>query len=211
VAYFGSSHTATVAEKADALFECTTCGLKKMARARALGVGAGTSPYFLDEGGATNRAMASASADAESNAELLLMLVPCPQCGARNPKGVSEFKKNTIKTTGMIVTGTLALAIFFAALGLQLAMAAALIGTFLGPLPYLIKRRNAWNDAGAAVTFFEGEPPDSPYLGKPCVVCTKKLLTKDDGFRCRLCGAAVHRKKCRKKHAAEKHDGETGT
>ncbi len=210
--YFGSTHTATVAEKHDGFFECAFCGLKKGARARALGTASAESPFFLNQSGARDRAASDASAEAIAHAELMLLLVPCPGCGRRNAEASRAFIRATISKCAMIAVACIALAVFFVALDLTTPATFAGVVALVAPIVHASVRQHTWYAASAgAVEFFEGEAPDRPFTGKPCAVCEKKLLTIAEGERCRLCGVALHLKKCRKKHAREKHDGETGT
>lgn len=211
MAYFGSSQTATVADKHDGIFECASCGLKKGARARALGTHTAQSPYFLNESGAANRAVAEAQSEAAANAQLAFLLVPCPSCGERNPTAERAFIRSTITRCAMITGGALALCVFFAMLGLEMPSVIAGATALLGPIPHALMRRKAWREAADAVEFFEGEAPDRPFVGKPCVICAKKLVTMSEGTRCRLCGVALHLEKCWKRHARDAHAGETGT
>ena len=204
-------HTATVAGKHDGVFECAYCGLKKGARARALGTGTGQNPYLLNERGARERATSNALDDATSSAEERLLIVPCPSCGKRNEAAARAFVRSTVNRCALIACGGIALSIFFGALGLGLVSIVAGVFALLGPLPHAIVQRSTWRRAAQSVEFFDGEAPDRPVSSKPCAVCGEKLVTEREGLRCRLCGVALHRKKCRKRHAHDAHAGETGT
>jgi hypothetical protein len=211
VAYFGSQHGATAEGKFDGIFRCRSCGLEKGARARALGTGSGHSPFYLNEAGARGRAIENAASDAAFNAEVLLELVPCPSCGERDAAASRGFIRASVSRGALIVALAGGLGTFFLALGLLYPAVVAFVAATLGPLLYALLRRNIWRAAVDAVEFFDGEAPDRPITGKPCVVCANKLVTRDEGLRCRLCGVALHRKKCWKKHARDVHEGETGT
>lgn len=205
MAYFGSRHTATAEEKHDALFRCASCGIERHARARGTGVGTARSPYFLDEAGARGRAEEDAYSSAVEAAELALQIVPCPVCGKRNPVPAKAYLR-TSWSTGILIFGSLsALGGVLALSGVGIAGAASLVvGMVFGGL-YALGRKKAWDNAVHVVEFFEGEAPDSPFLGKPCGQCTKKLFTIDEGTRCKHCGVPLHRKKCKKAHRLEKH------
>lgn len=78
----------------------------------------------------------------------------------------------------------------------------------IGGALYGLARKRTWDSAEHMVVFFEGEAPDRPFTGKPCVVCNKRILTIEDGHRCKVCGVALHRKKCKKAHRTAKHPSE---
>jgi hypothetical protein len=205
MAYFGSRHTATAIEKFDASFRCEACGIERGARAVASGTGSAASPYFIDEGGARDRASEEAYSNALEAAQVYLLIVPCPVCGKRNRGPAKEFVRTSwiasiaIAAVGMVIGG-MSLSAGSPVTGLVVG-SVALLGSAL----YGFVRKRTWDQAEHMVVFFEGEAPDRPYTGKQCSVCNKRIMTIEDGLRCAVCGVALHRKKCKKAHRLAKH------
>ena len=100
--YVGKKYTATHTKAFDLVFECP-CGFSSDAQVVGVGQGAGNSPYFLDEGGARERAQSSAVAAAGKNAEETVRLAPCPRCHKR--PGMARFVLELLAGTIGIVVG----------------------------------------------------------------------------------------------------------
>ena len=86
--YVGKRHSATVTLSEVRDFTCTKCTYKTQALVSASGRGHGNSPFFLDDSGASERAMSSAEKDARENLAETLRLATCPTCHRRNEAAV---------------------------------------------------------------------------------------------------------------------------
>ena len=196
--YVGRLHTGHAEETLDVEYHCRWCGHRQWARARAAGVAAKASHYMINDARARDRAAVDAVSDAMDIAAASLAHVPCPKCGKRNAE------RDALSPL-VVIAGPLALggALGFA-LGATLgAELGALAGAAVGAVSVWARKTRAAN-ASMGVVFFEGEPPDRPFVGQRCKVCDKQVVTAEDGGRCQRCGAALHHR-CSDKHAKRKH------
>jgi hypothetical protein len=104
--YVGKQYTATRHHADFHDFACAACHLRTRVFVLGVGEGKGNSAYFLDNGGASERADAAATAAAEANTRLTLSLARCPRCGTRDPAAVRWF---WLKMVATLVGSALAL------------------------------------------------------------------------------------------------------
>ena len=99
----GREHTTTRERRVEVGFNCPGCGYGSQATVTFVGRGTGLSPLFLDAEGATARAGARADDAARDEAQHIIELARCPNCGRRNEHAVSSFRQDIIKTIVAIV------------------------------------------------------------------------------------------------------------
>lgn len=94
--YVGRKHTVTATTQKLFPFTCAFCKHEAFALVTGVGQGAGNSPYFLDEGGAKERASSQANENALENAEATLKLARCPSCFQRDEGAVRAVKAKAV-------------------------------------------------------------------------------------------------------------------
>lgn len=82
--YVGRRHIAKLELRQVLAFTCKHCRYATDALVSATGRGQGSSPFFLDNAGAAERAAERAEADARGNLLETLALASCPKCGHRD-------------------------------------------------------------------------------------------------------------------------------
>lgn len=154
--YFGTRHTATRTFEDKRTFSCKQCGFKSEAVVLGVGKGEGRSPYFLDEGGASGRALENAHYAAVGNIDLTLRLCPCPRCGARDGTG---FIVKSVILTALVLVGVWGIGWVYGMVMVRRADSAVLSWIF-GPLGlgcavlyYFLAVRWKWTTAAARVRF----------------------------------------------------------
>jgi hypothetical protein len=100
---------ASLTRRVESYFRCSRCGAEADAVAVGTGVGEGISPYGVDQDAATQRATKTAERNALDDAHTALAVVPCPQCGERDPVAVAKYKRKTVRwvawAVGLFVVG----------------------------------------------------------------------------------------------------------
>ena len=79
--YAGRSYQAQVVTSESTRYQCMHCGFECDAMVTGIGEGSGSSPFFLDNDGARDRARMDASAGASNNMHYALRSATCPKCG----------------------------------------------------------------------------------------------------------------------------------
>ncbi len=158
--YVGRKHTVTATTQKLFPFVCPHCNHEAFALVTGVGQGAGNSPYFLDEGGAKERASSQANDAATENAAATLLLARCPSCFQRDEGAVRAVK-------GKAIAGALACLFIFPIFGLGLdamhsgrSSAGLFIFAPLGALTaYFIyaSQKWKWETADNRVSFFSKE------------------------------------------------------
>ena len=93
VLYVGRTHSAHLQRRLGVVRRCPRCGDTPFAVVQARGAGEGHSPYMTDEAGAKRRAAEHAYADLLLDAITARGLVPCPSCGALDPRTRDRLRR----------------------------------------------------------------------------------------------------------------------
>ena len=141
--YIGKQYTQTQRSVDVRPFACSRCSYTGEAVVLGVGQGHGNSAYFLDDEGASRRAVERAGRGAQRNAAQTLSLARCPSCGARDTGAVVTFWAGYVAavvgaTFGMLVVG----AVMF-----LLADADPVIFTIFGPMGLIAGGVVAWSQA----------------------------------------------------------------
>ncbi len=86
--YVGKRYEVTTATAQSSRFSCMHCNFECDAIVTGVGSGSGSSPYFLDNAGATGRANDEAVGAARENMHFALRAAVCPSCGKRDRRAV---------------------------------------------------------------------------------------------------------------------------
>jgi hypothetical protein len=103
--YVGNKYTATRTNAFEMEYRCKRCGFTRDCTVVGVGMGQGSSAYFLDNEGAAERAETRAQSDAAKNAELTVKLCPCPKCGARDASGFIAESVLALVGSALLVWG----------------------------------------------------------------------------------------------------------
>lgn len=100
----GTKYTAITRVERPATYTCTRCGFTSPVTVIGLGNASANAAHLLDNhASAEARARANAALDAEADVPRMLGLVPCPQCGKRDPAFVRGFYRKHISAVAGLV------------------------------------------------------------------------------------------------------------
>ncbi|MBN2494470.1 MAG: hypothetical protein JXR96_07775 [Deltaproteobacteria bacterium] len=89
--YVGKKFEASHEGAYEVEFACRNCGYECDVAVRAKGHGSGHSPFFGDDGGALDEAVAKAQWASARNARATARLLACPRCGQRSKAAILGF------------------------------------------------------------------------------------------------------------------------
>ncbi len=156
--YVGRRHSATVTIKRVLPFHCPHCAHQARALVVGIGQGQGTSPYFLDESGAKQRASSGAERAAEENAALTLKVARCPSCHKRDEQALQAMRTK-------VILGAVACLVALPLMGLVMdALQRASFGLYIfGPIGVITawflwsSKKWQWETADRRVAFVDPE------------------------------------------------------
>ncbi|MBX3200029.1 MAG: hypothetical protein KF894_17975 [Labilithrix sp.] len=161
--YVGRKHTAIRSAEVERTFRCKGCGYASPVRVLGIGEGTGNSPYFLDGDGARRRADDEAASRAHADADVVLAIVPCPECGERDPEAARAFKvRGLLATLGLLAVGCVIAVVFVAimsrarvGMGLVFGVGTGVLSAAAGIYVDRAKRSATWDGAMLRVTFLK--------------------------------------------------------
>lgn len=130
-----SQLTATVEATVMRPFRCGACQFESLATVRTKGVAEGSSFLGLDDEGAGREASSKAQDEAETNAERLVALARCPECGECDEAARAQLERDAsgerwlwavVGVVGGLVVGALS------RLGVMGALVFAVVGGVIG-------------------------------------------------------------------------------
>ena len=152
------------------------------------------------------RKAAHLPADADSSHDdALLARVPCPACG------YLEHRFFVIRSAKLVILGILVtiagLVQTLAEGGLWVLLVPAGLAATVALFVQGMREATLATQA-MALTLSDDRIAATQLAGTACAVCTKRIVTNDDGWSCPDCAVSLHSESCAAQHAAKAH-GET--